>query len=261
MARARLLKPGFFSNEDLAEIGPLGQLLFAGLWTVADKAGRLDDRPKRIKAAVFPYYDADVASLLDGLDEKGFIHRYQIEDAHFIQIVKWDHQHPHRNEPDSIIPPPSAYMPLVADETTIGGTTPAIVRSEPANVRRRPAEAKAKAESEAKAEEGDAPSGADPLPFEPKREKRERKRVLNEEDIAVVVDEHPTLNVPREAQKFRDYVLAKRPKYVDEVAAFRNWLRRAEDDKRVQSNGRSAAVVGYDYEGSGSRIAARLRNG
>lgn len=51
MAGARNIKPGFFTNDVLAACDQLARLLFAGLWTVADRAGRLEDRPKRIKAA------------------------------------------------------------------------------------------------------------------------------------------------------------------------------------------------------------------
>ena len=50
MARARNIKPGFFANENLAECDPLARLLFAGLWCLADREGRLEDRPKRIAA-------------------------------------------------------------------------------------------------------------------------------------------------------------------------------------------------------------------
>jgi hypothetical protein len=59
MARARNIKPGFFANDVLAEIDPLGRLLFAGLWTIADREGRLEDRIKKIKAQILPYDDCD----------------------------------------------------------------------------------------------------------------------------------------------------------------------------------------------------------
>ena len=49
MARARNIKPGFFKNEFLAEMPCEVRLLFIGLWTLADREGRLEDRPKRIK--------------------------------------------------------------------------------------------------------------------------------------------------------------------------------------------------------------------
>ena len=60
MARSRNIKPGFFLNDDLAECEPLARLLFAGLWCIADREGRLEDRPKRIKIEVLPYDNCDV---------------------------------------------------------------------------------------------------------------------------------------------------------------------------------------------------------
>jgi len=103
MARTRNLKPGFFRNEDLAELGPYAMLLYAGLWTIADREGRLEDRPKRIKADVFPYFDQPVDKLLHSLAAAGFIQRYN----GFICIPTWDkHQRPHVKEVPSEIPPP-----------------------------------------------------------------------------------------------------------------------------------------------------------
>jgi len=43
--RSRNIKPGFFMNELLPEIELLGRLLFIGLWLLADREGRLEDRP------------------------------------------------------------------------------------------------------------------------------------------------------------------------------------------------------------------------
>jgi len=106
MARARNIKPGFFLNDLLAEIEPLGRLLFAGLWTIADREGRLEDRPKKIKAAVLPYDDCDVDHLLNELSKRDFIIRYEVNGEKYIQIVKWEkHQNPHYKEVKSEIPP------------------------------------------------------------------------------------------------------------------------------------------------------------
>ena len=131
MARARILKPGFFSNEDLCELPAFARLLFAGLWTLADKKGRLDDRPKRIKAELFPYDSVNVVTLLDRLEERGFIIRYAVGDAKFIQIASFEkHQHPHKNEPDSVLPGPEgecvcAASDIVRSPTDISGSRPA----------------------------------------------------------------------------------------------------------------------------------------
>lgn len=108
MARARILKPGFFTNEVLAELPFEGRLLFAGLWTLADKEGRLEDRPRRIKAALFPWDEVDVQALLIALEAKGFIDRYVVSGMPLIQIAKFaEHQTPHQRETPSILPGPS----------------------------------------------------------------------------------------------------------------------------------------------------------
>jgi hypothetical protein len=81
MARIRTIKPGFFKNEELAELSFPSRLLFIGLWTQADKEGRLEDRPKRLKAEIFPYDSVNTDELLSKLQSAGFIVRYKIEDA------------------------------------------------------------------------------------------------------------------------------------------------------------------------------------
>ena len=55
MARARNIKPGFFKNEFLADLPFETRLLFIGLWTLADREGRLEDRPRKIKMELFAY--------------------------------------------------------------------------------------------------------------------------------------------------------------------------------------------------------------
>ncbi len=105
MARARSLKPGFFKNEELAGLPFEHRLLFQGLWVLADRAGRLEDRPKRIKAEIFPYDQVDTDAGLTSLHESGFIIRYRADGGTFIQISTWaKHQRPHHQEAESEIP-------------------------------------------------------------------------------------------------------------------------------------------------------------
>jgi len=111
MSRIRAIKPEFFKNELLAELPALDRLLFIGLWTIADRAGRLEDRPKRIKAEIFPYeVEYDVDSGLSRLHERGFINRYTVSELPCIQVVNFiKHQNPHKNERESTIPVPYKY--------------------------------------------------------------------------------------------------------------------------------------------------------
>src|SRR5215471_7882797 len=107
MARTRFIKPGFFMNEELAELPCEARLLFIGLWTIADRAGRLEDRPRKIKAAVFPYEDTDVDTLLGMLAGKQFLKRYRMKGLGYIEISNFvKHQKPHPKEPPSIVPEP-----------------------------------------------------------------------------------------------------------------------------------------------------------
>lgn len=105
MARTRSIKPGFFHNDELADLDPLARLLFAGLWTVADREGRLYDRPRKIKAAILPYDECDIDAFLNDLQSRGFINRYLVGAEEIIQVHNWSrHQNPHQKEPPSTIP-------------------------------------------------------------------------------------------------------------------------------------------------------------
>ncbi|TWU23843.1 hypothetical protein [Bythopirellula polymerisocia] len=107
MARSRNIKPGFFSNEMLVSLPFPARLLFIGLWTIADREGRLEDRPLKIKMQIFPGDDVDVDAALNQLasGEDPLIVRYVREGISIIQVVKWqNHQRPHHQEAASVLP-------------------------------------------------------------------------------------------------------------------------------------------------------------
>ena len=101
MARARNIKPAFFSNDTLADIEPIGRLFFIGLWTIADYRGNIEWRDRRLKAQILPYDDCDVKSIAINLDKSGFIRFYSDGDNIFLNITNFlVHQNPHKNERD-----------------------------------------------------------------------------------------------------------------------------------------------------------------
>lgn len=113
MARSRNIKPAFFLNEELVELRYEVRLLFIGLWTLADREGRLEDRPKRIKMNLFPADDIDIDEALSELGASGFVLRYEVEKVKIIQIVNFaKHQKPHHQEKDSELPPPPSTEPV-----------------------------------------------------------------------------------------------------------------------------------------------------
>lgn len=126
MARSRNLKPGFFTNDLLAEIAPLGRLLFQGLWCHSDREGRLIDRPKKLKAEILPYDECDVNSLLNDLEKHGFIIRYVIDSIAYIQVVNFvKHQNPHIKEQASEIPAPDKHGASTVQAHKENGSCPA----------------------------------------------------------------------------------------------------------------------------------------
>lgn len=108
-----------------------------------------------------------------------------------------------------------------------------------------------------------------PLPFEPESEKpkRGRKRLLTEDDVTdELIAKYQHLDaaaVWEEYDKCQDYILASAPKWIDQVAAFRNWLRRADEDARKTGTRGLATANGsvpaghpqdvYDLYGRGHR--------
>ena len=105
MARARNIKPSFFLNEDIVELPCEARLLFIGLWTLADREGRLENRPKKIKMSLFPADDINVSEQLSNISKFGFIELYNADDTDVIQITNFvKHQTPHGLEKDSELP-------------------------------------------------------------------------------------------------------------------------------------------------------------
>ena len=113
--KARGIKPGVFKNEALAEIAPpWGRVLFMGLWGLADREGRLLDRPGHIAVDIFPCDLANGRLSIPQVEEmlielaKGsdpFILRYAIGEQKIIQIVNFaKHQSPHNSEKASELP-------------------------------------------------------------------------------------------------------------------------------------------------------------
>jgi hypothetical protein len=94
MARIRTLKPEFWQDEKLAPLPTIDRLVFLGLISQADDAGRLVDNPRLLNGLIFPMTDDDCRQSLETLARLGRIIRYtSASGQRLIQIAKWcDHQ-------------------------------------------------------------------------------------------------------------------------------------------------------------------------
>lgn len=219
MARARNIKPGFFKNADLVELPIEARLLFIGLWTLADRGGRLEDRPKQIKMELFPADPVDVDACLDGLQRWGFVQRYEVAGRRLLQVVNFDkHQNPHRDEKVSALPSPDGSF----DEARCkhGASTVQKQCSDVAGT----------------VGIGLIPDSMIPDSPIPEEEKTARKRAARKcpESFSVTpgleqwaAENAPGVDLKRETDKFRDYTF--KTAHTDWDGAWRNWIRKAAD--------------------------------
>ena len=154
MARARLLKPDFFEDERITALPFGARILYQALWCLADREGRLEDRPQRIAAFAFPPIGNETMQArarkeadawLELLITSGMVQRYEAEGEHCLLIKRFpEHQKVHPNEPKSSLPQPldtngHQWLPIVTNVAGSGSGSGSRSRNK--------AEAEAKAET------------------------------------------------------------------------------------------------------------------
>lgn len=248
MARSRNIKPGFFLNDTLADIHPLGRLLFIGLWTIADFKGCLPYAPRRIKAQVLPYDECDVAALMINLEKARFIRRYVNNGQTYIKITNFEsHQNPHKNEREagSDIPDIDEKSNEINELTQDGTKTEKI---------------------------GSAPADSlllipDSLPLIPDSSKAQAPKqkaskrcpadfVVTRDMVDWASGNGITVDLNAETEKFRDheYKAAK----TDWLACWRTWMRNAQQYKR-EPQGVGGTILSFrerDAQMAAERVAS-----
>ena len=104
--RTRTIKYGFYINDELAECSLAARFILPGIWMLADREGRLEYRPKKIKGLLMPYDNVDIESLLEELVQAGFLITYVVNEKRYIWIPNFKkHQKVHPKEEKSSLPP------------------------------------------------------------------------------------------------------------------------------------------------------------
>lgn len=134
MARIRNIKPGFFKDSDLYDAEkacglPL-RVAYAGLWTVADRAGRFKWKPREIKTDILPYDEVDMGAVMDALVRYGFIFKYKAAGHDYGYVPNFEkHQFINKNELASQLPDPAQNIIL----DSIPNSEPIQSQSDPEN--------------------------------------------------------------------------------------------------------------------------------
>lgn len=119
MARIRTIKPEFFTSDEIGALAPLTRLAFIGLWCHADRLGRIEDRPARLKVLILPYDAVDFDAVLGELASQRHVLRYVVDGRKYIEITGFlKHQMPHYKEVASILPAPPDHPQLDVASTS-----------------------------------------------------------------------------------------------------------------------------------------------
>jgi hypothetical protein len=97
MARARFIRPEFFTDVKLADLSFGACMLFAGIWCHSDLRGVFEHDPRALRGLIFPMRDgidtATVGKWLAELESIGCIGRFEVSGKSWGFVRKWtEHQ-------------------------------------------------------------------------------------------------------------------------------------------------------------------------
>ncbi|MEE8607193.1 MAG: hypothetical protein V3S55_06300 [Nitrospiraceae bacterium] len=240
MARIRTIKPEYWTDEKIVELSFPARLLFIGLWNFADDEGRLVYSPKRLKLQIFPADDLDISALFGEIRGELLATLYKVDNIEYLQVNGFSkHQKIDKRSSSKLPPPPPS----------------------PESPRIPPTEGIKEGIKEGKGIKKD-PSG-------PKKEKsaiKEDPKVgLNDLTVKMFHDfakaKAPDVNILLELERFSDHWRSKGRRFKDNSAAFRNWLRKAQEfhDERKGANGAERVEISSEQRlENKARLVKRL---
>ncbi len=125
-----MIHPDFFTDERVVAVSMAAQKLFIGLWCWADREGRLERNPLRLKMQIFPAEVASVADLLAELESVGLVLSYVVGGRDYLLVCGFaKRQRPHMKEAKSELPaPPTRMSPeRVGAEHSLNAASPGVV--------------------------------------------------------------------------------------------------------------------------------------
>ncbi len=101
MPRGRWLKPEFFRDRKMAELGPIGAIVYQAVWVIADDGGVAPCDIDQLKGEMFFAWSVigvpEVRESLRRLFALSRVKFFQAGDELFCQIINWDkHQQIHK---------------------------------------------------------------------------------------------------------------------------------------------------------------------
>lgn len=228
MSRIRSIHPGFFTDEDFVQVSAFARLLLLGLGTEADDKGTFPWKPVSLKMKLFPMDMVDIQELLKELTDADAVRRYKVDGKEFGAIRNFRiHQRP--KKPNDLHPLPDEFLHYVG--LSDGSSEPVGNRSGKTSADGGEGRGEEDGE-ERRMEDGGKGKGAGkgtkiPKAFEP----------ILTDTAKGIVSSWPQGRLERELEKFRDHHTAKGSVMEDWQAAFRTWLRNADEWGARNGNG------------------------
>jgi hypothetical protein len=104
-----MIKHDLYMDEEIAKCSIPARYAFPAMWTIADRLGRLEYRPQKLKAMIYPYDDVDMAALVEELISARAVIKYEVDGRSYLEIRTFvEHQHIAAHEAASKIPAPES---------------------------------------------------------------------------------------------------------------------------------------------------------
>lgn len=118
MPRIRTIKPEFWTDEKMSLLDPCTRLVFLGLVSLADDAGRLVDNVKLLDGALFPSTSDTCRDALTVLVKMGRIIRYKTRSSQSVlQVTHWKKHQRVDNPSKYNLPAPEAQQIVLIDDS------------------------------------------------------------------------------------------------------------------------------------------------
>jgi len=207
MARNRMIRPEFWSDEKIAKLSDRAKLLFIGMWNFADDEGRIRYNPVYIRSCIFPYADISakiMQKIMIEVEGQNLINIYVVNGETYAEIKNFKkHQVINRPQP-SKIPTPDKFTDYSLN--THGAFTDEEKRKE----------VKLKEEKETGGQ------SSPPRTIIPDCDLLQ----ISPEELKKLQDKYGEAEVQRYCLNLNDYIGSKGKKYRSHYLTVRAWMRR-----------------------------------
>ena len=97
----RIIKESICTSENIDQLSPIQEIAFYRLMVNCDDFGRMDARPRLLKARLFPLKDmdeTDIVSIMQALEKAELIVMYLVDGKPYLQMKTWERHQQVRNQ-------------------------------------------------------------------------------------------------------------------------------------------------------------------